>query len=125
MKIVDYIIKSLKESPKSWKRDKYTLWKADGLEYRHGADCLVIWVSNGFWFYGVYKPEEICFTFWDKIRFYLVFKWWLHNFWKEEYAKDTESAEKTIISKYFDGVNNGETKELERMYKLPYKNNNR
>ena len=50
----------LLENPDTWARDRYTLYKKTGSEYRHESP-LQLWIANGKGSFKVYRPEEIAF----------------------------------------------------------------
>ena len=58
----DVLIALLRECPEEWSKGRYTLDHPSGLG---------IWVSNGFWFIALYRPEEIKFG-WKKILLWLA-----------------------------------------------------
>lgn len=61
-------ITSLRSSPEDWVMSNYTI--------EHRPSRIEIWVGNGFWFYGGYRPRQISFSLLDKFRFGRAYRRW-------------------------------------------------
>lgn len=64
--VVVWIYKSLLTEPENWERGNYTL--------THKATGLQIWIANSWFHLCIYRPQEINFSFYWKIKIWRAFK---------------------------------------------------
>lgn len=59
-KLIDEIIKSLKEDSDKWVFDQYIT--------TNKTLKISLWLANGFFFLGIHQPVEVKFSLWEKLR---------------------------------------------------------
>lgn len=61
------IIDSIYNNPEQWHITEYYFYHDKGFKF---------WIGNGFTFF---KPQSGTFGFWDKLKAWKAYKWWMKN----------------------------------------------
>lgn len=80
MSAADHAIQAMQERPLDFVMDEFTLTdRATGIKY---------WIANGFWFYGMYRPNEFNFTLLGQWKFARALNQWRTDWiaWKNREA---------------------------------------
>ena len=83
------IVLSIQKHPEEWEYQDDSKFCIS-----HIKSELIIWIANGFFFYKIYKPEKISFSFWQKIEFHFSFKKWCKIVKFNEETEEIERANK-------------------------------
>jgi hypothetical protein len=67
-KSLQAVLESMEREPENWVRARFT--------FANLRTRTEVWTANGFWFYGLYRPKEVTWSFADKWRFGRALKRW-------------------------------------------------
>lgn len=62
------VLNSMKAEPENWAVTHFTF-----INMRTNTE---VWTANGFWFYGLYRPKEVKWSFIEKILFHRAMNRW-------------------------------------------------